>query len=155
MSVCTFVKDPFLPFWGLFVCTSHTSTPSFLGFGRLYFSNINSFLFRAWLSVLLKYQLLPFWGLIARCPSVPHVPPATPWAGMYSAKRAGMYSAKGAGKYSATTLIGLPALRWIQAPVVGPECGNAPTWAGMIPASFPLLGRDVPGHTLTPALLGL
>jgi len=142
------------------------STPSFLGFGRLYFSHINSFLFRVWSSVLLKYQLLPsvlltyqllpsvlltyhfllFWGLIACCPFVPHVPPATPWAGVYSAKRA--------GKYTATALIGRPALRWIQAPAAGPSCGDAPTWAGMIPASFPLLGREVPGHTLTPAPLG-
>jgi len=32
--------------------------------------------------------------------------------------------------------------------MVGPTCGDAPTWTGMIPASFPLLGRDVPDHTL-------
>ena len=121
-------------------------------------SKIHSFLFAVWPSILLTYQLLPsvlltyqvlpfvlltyhlllFWGLIACCPSVPHVPP---WAGVYSAKRA--------GKYMTTALIGLPALRWIQAPAVGPSCGDAPTWAGMIPSSFPLLGRDVPGHTLT------
>ena len=63
-----------------FVCLyfCQRSTPSFLGFGRLYFSNINSFLFgglpvctspdinsflfEVWSSVLLKYQLLPFLG---------------------------------------------------------------------------------------------
>jgi len=38
------------------------SSPSFLGFGRLYFSKINSFRFGVWSSVLLKYQLLPFLG---------------------------------------------------------------------------------------------
>jgi len=142
----------------------------------------NSFLFGVWPFVPLKYQLLPFWGLpvctlpdidsflfgvcqsvlcqiltpsflveIVRCSSVPlhhnpifHLP--LPWVGMYSAKRARMYPA--------IKLNGLSTSRWIEAPTIGSEYEGCLTWAGMIPTIFPLLGRDVPGHTPTSAPLG-
>ena len=163
---CAFNKDQFFPFQSLSICIFHISVPSFLGFGRLYFSDINSFL--SWPSVFLQYQLLPFlavctspistpsflgrlyfsninsflsWGLMAWCPFVMHVQPVAPWAEVYSATRA--------GKYTAVALTGLPALRWNQALAVGPSRGDAPIWAGMIPTSFFSLGRVLLGHVLT------
>jgi len=44
------------------------------------------------------------------------------------------------GKYTAAALTGLPALHWNQVLAVGPSRGDVLIWAGMIPASFLLIG---------------
>jgi len=124
-------------FVSLYFC--QRSTPSFLGFGRLYFSNINSFLvwglpvctspdINSFLcgvcpSVLRQISTPFFLAEIARCSSVPlrhnhmfHLP--LPWAGMYSAKRGRDIS----GHYTHWALCVVLEKRWkAGTPVTGPQ----------------------------------
>jgi len=110
LSICTFVKDQLLPFWGLAVCTSQVSTPSFfgvlssvllkyqllpfVGFVRLYFT---------------KYQLLPFW---LRLHAAPLYLCAIITCSIYHSLGSGCTRPKGAGIYPAITLIGPSVLCW-------------------------------------------
>jgi len=136
---CAFNKDRLFPFQNLFICTYQLlpflavctfliSIPSFLG--RLYFSNINSFL--SWPSVLFQYQILPFLrfdGMMPLCNA----------CSAYCPLGRGVLGHED-GKYTAAALTGLPALHWNQVLAVGPSRGDALIWAGMIPASFLLIG---------------
>ena len=137
LFVCTFVKDQLLPFWGLAVCISQISTssflgvypsvlrqistPSFVGFARLYFA---------------KYQLLFFW---LRLHAAPLYLCVIITCSICHSLGLGCTRPRGAEIYPAITLIGPSVLCWRK------DEKQVPQWLDHNEcASY--LGRSHPGY---------